>query len=119
MISPIPTTRRFMTTIGLKYGLNPHQTTQSLLTKNESFKLLNGTPSLTNMLDAYFSYGLVHDLHTCFYNEPEFYLSESCASFKHNSPAGVALGTPLNLFQKKSIFASKKKTKFNRLFSSN
>jgi phosphoribosylaminoimidazolecarboxamide formyltransferase/IMP cyclohydrolase len=78
----------------LKYGLNPNQ--QAFLsTKNNAFCILNGNPGYINILDAIFSFQLVSEMRK--YNN-----SYICsASFKHNSPAGVAIGTtPLESYKK-------------------
>jgi phosphoribosylaminoimidazolecarboxamide formyltransferase/IMP cyclohydrolase len=61
------------------------------------FKVLNGTPGYINMLDALNSWQLVRELKQTL-NLPV------AASFKHVSPAGAAVGLPLNDALKKSYF---------------
>jgi phosphoribosylaminoimidazolecarboxamide formyltransferase/IMP cyclohydrolase len=69
----------------LKYGCNPHQTFASLtLPFPSALRVLNGTPSLINMLDALNGWQLVRELRTV------TGLAAAC-SFKHVSPAGAAV----------------------------
>jgi phosphoribosylaminoimidazolecarboxamide formyltransferase/IMP cyclohydrolase len=76
----------------LKYGSNPHQQhsyVYSLInpinkTNNEPFTIIQGIPGYINILDALYSWQLV--------NEASQSLQKVvAASFKHNSPAGVAI----------------------------
>ncbi len=73
----------------LKYGLNPYMKPSHVYTKNgESppFQVLNGEPGYINLLDAYYAIHLVLEV--------EHQLGVNCcASYKHNSPAGVATGS--------------------------
>jgi phosphoribosylaminoimidazolecarboxamide formyltransferase/IMP cyclohydrolase len=71
----------------LKYGCNPDQIARFVQrTINPPFTFLNGNPGYINLLDAVYSYSLVSEAKKIF--------SRPCAaSFKHTSPAGVALGT--------------------------
>jgi len=76
--------------IDLKYGCNPHQKTARLLIgiKPVPFRLLNGTPSYINILDALGAWQLVRELRLAT-GLP------GAASFKHVSPAGAAVACPL------------------------
>jgi phosphoribosylaminoimidazolecarboxamide formyltransferase/IMP cyclohydrolase len=70
----------------LKYGLNPYQNDSSVYNEfTNSLKLLNGNAGMINILDALLGWQLVKELRTVFG-------TSACASYKHNSPAGVALG---------------------------
>lgn len=84
--------------INLKYGLNPNQK-KSFLTLDEKnlVKVLNGRPGYINFLDALNAYSLVRDL-------KKAAKLPSAASFKHVSPAGCAVYTPLSDREKKMYF---------------
>ncbi|KAF5092976.1 hypothetical protein D0Z00_004307 [Geotrichum galactomycetum] len=85
----------------LRYGANPHQKpAQAFVTKGElPFKVLSGSPGYINLLDALNSWPLVKELSAA--------LSlPAAASFKHVSPAGVAVGLPLSETEKKLYFVS-------------
>ena len=73
----------------LKYGLNPSDINSLVsFSKNRNINILNGNPSYINILDGLYGYNLVLDLKRD--------LSKICsASFKHNSPAGVAFNNNL------------------------
>lgn len=75
----------------LKYGCNPHQKPARLLMKDGElpFEVLNGRPGYINFLDAFNSWQLVRELKAAC-GLP------AAASFKHVSPAGSALGLPLD-----------------------
>ena len=76
----------------MRYGCNPHQTEASyFLRSGEKLPLdvLNGSPSYINLMDALNSWPLVQELKQAL-NLP------AAASFKHVSPAGAAVGVPLN-----------------------
>ncbi len=76
----------------LKYGLNPHQQFASLTAIDEArapLRLLNGSASYINVLDALNAWQLVHELRGAL-GLP------AAASFKHVSPAGAALAVPLS-----------------------
>ena len=76
----------------LKYGCNPNQKPASIYMKDGSelpLKVLNGRPGFINFLDAFNSYQLVKEL-------KEATGLPAAASFKHVSPAGAAVGTPLS-----------------------
>src|SRR5262245_827451 len=69
----------------LKYGCNPHQTSASLtLPFPGALRVLNGTPSCINLLDALNGWQLVRELRTAT-GLP------AASSFKHVSPAGAAV----------------------------
>ncbi|MCC8023517.1 MAG: phosphoribosylaminoimidazolecarboxamide formyltransferase [Clostridiales bacterium] len=76
----------------LKYGCNPNQKPSRVFMEDGEelpFRVRNGNPGYINLLDAFNSYQLVTELKAaggvC-----------AAASFKHVSPAGAAIGTPLN-----------------------
>lgn len=75
----------------LRYGINPYQAPSKVYTKSGSlpFQVLNGAPGYINLLDALNSWQLVREL------KQVLHLS-AAASFKHVSPAGTALGLPLD-----------------------
>jgi phosphoribosylaminoimidazolecarboxamide formyltransferase/IMP cyclohydrolase len=84
----------------LKYGCNPNQKPSRIFMKNGSdlpIKILNGKPGYINLLDALNGWQLVKELKNstgiC-----------AAASFKHVSPAGAAVGTPLSDTLKKIYF---------------
>jgi phosphoribosylaminoimidazolecarboxamide formyltransferase/IMP cyclohydrolase len=87
------------TEIALRYGFNPHQKSARIYSKKGTlpFRVLNGAPGYINMLDALNSWQLVRELQQVL-NLP------AAASFKHVSPAGVAVGIPLNDTLKKAYF---------------
>ena len=76
----------------LKYGMNPNQKPARIYMADGGelpIQILNGRPGYINFLDAFNSYQLVHDLKTSL-GLP------AAASFKHVSPAGAAVGLPLD-----------------------
>jgi len=78
--------------IRLKYGCNPHQANAIIevpVGANSPFELLNGAPSLINVLDALNGWQLVKEAQGAI-GLP------AAASFKHVSPAGAAVAQPLN-----------------------
>lgn len=80
-----------MKEFSLKYGCNPNQKPSRIyITEGElPIKVLNGRPGYINFLDALNSWQLVREL-------KEATGLPAAASFKHVSPAGAALGLPLN-----------------------
>lgn len=74
--------------VSLKYGINPHQSAK-MIYNPKLLKIVNGKPGYINMLDALLSWQLVNDL-------KKLFNISACASYKHNSPAGVALGLSPN-----------------------
>lgn len=83
----------------LRYGANPHQKpAQAFVPQGDlPFKVLSGSPGYINLLDALNSWPLVKELSASL-NLP------AAASFKHVSPAGVAVGLPLSDVEKKIYF---------------
>ena len=75
----------------LRYGLNPHQSpaTYEAIGDALPFEVLNGQPGYINVLDALSSWQLVRELSAATG-------LAAAASFKHVSPAGAAVATPLN-----------------------
>ena len=76
----------------LKYGTNPNQKPARIFMADGSelpVTILNGKPGYINFLDAFNSYQLVKDLKGAL-GLP------AAASFKHVSPAGAAVGLPLD-----------------------
>ena len=76
----------------LKYGTNPNQKPARICMADGSdlpVTILNGKPGYINFLDAFNSYQLVRDLKKAL-GQP------AAASFKHVSPAGAAIGLPLD-----------------------
>ncbi|KAF0157937.1 MAG: AICAR transformylase/IMP cyclohydrolase PurH (only IMP cyclohydrolase domain in Aful) [Syntrophaceae bacterium] len=81
-----------MNEIALKYGCNPNQKPSRIFMAdggNLPVVVLNGKPGYINFLDALNSWQLVKEL-------KENTGMVAAASFKHVSPAGAALGFPLD-----------------------
>ncbi|KAL1733359.1 cytidine deaminase-like protein [Schizophyllum commune] len=80
----------------LRYGANPHQKpAQAFVTEGElPFKALCGSPGYINLLDALNAYALVWEL-------SQALSLPAAASFKHVSPAGAAVGIPLDQTERK------------------
>jgi len=77
----------------IKYGLNPYMTPSSLYTRNNKqlpFKVLNGNPGYINLLDVHYAIHLVLEA-------KKQLNKDCCASFKHNSPAGVSTVDKLSM----------------------
>ena len=89
-----------MTELELKYGCNPNQKPARIFMENGELPItvLNGKPGYINFMDALNSWQLVKAL-------KKATGLPSAASFKHVSPAGAALGTPLTEVEKKIYFA--------------
>ena len=84
----------------LKYGCNPNQKPYRIYMRDGSdlpITVLNGRPGYINFLDALNSWQLVKEL-------KEATGLPAAASFKHVSPAGVALGKPLTDLEKQIYF---------------
>ena len=84
----------------LKYGCNPNQKPSKVFMedgKELPITVLNGKPGYINLLDAFNGWQLVKELKKA---------TGLCAatSFKHVSPAGAAIGTPLTDTEKKIYF---------------
>lgn len=77
--------------INLRYGMNPHQKPAQIFTTLEQLplKVLNAAPGYINLCDALNAWQLVKELKASL-NLP------SAASFKHVSPAGASVATPLS-----------------------
>lgn len=85
-----------MKELELKYGCNPNQK-PSKIYMNEGelpIEVLNGKPGYINFLDAFNGWQLVSELKAA----TGF---PAATSFKHVSPAGAAVGLPLNDVEKK------------------
>jgi len=80
-----------MTELELKYGCNPNQKPARIYMEDGELPLevLNGRPGYINFMDALNSWQLVKAL-------KQATGLPAAASFKHVSPAGAALGLPLN-----------------------
>ncbi|MEA4954387.1 MAG: phosphoribosylaminoimidazolecarboxamide formyltransferase [Pseudoflavonifractor sp.] len=80
-----------MTELELKYGCNPNQKPARIFMQEGELPVtvLNGKPGYINFLDAFNSWQLVKEL-------KEATGLPAAASFKHVSPAGAALGLPLD-----------------------
>ena len=88
-----------MKEIQLKYGCNPNQKPSRIFISEGELPVtvLNGRPGYINFLDALNSWQLVKELKAAT-GMP------AAASFKHVSPAGAAIGLPLNDILKKIYF---------------
>ncbi len=88
-----------MNEIELKYGCNPNQKPAKIFVDSGDLPItvLNGKPGYINLLDAFNSWQLVQEL-TQATGLP------AAASFKHVSPAGAAVATPLSDILKKAYF---------------
>ena len=88
-----------MKELELKYGCNPNQKPAKVFMEEGElpFTVLNGKPGYINLLDAFNSWQLVKEL-------KEATHMSCAASFKHVSPAGVAIGTPLTEVERQMYF---------------
>ena len=90
-----------MQELELKYGCNPNQKPSKIYMDNGKelpLTVLNGKPGYINFMDALNSWQLVKAL-------KKATGLPAAASFKHVSPAGAALGTPLTDVEKQIYFA--------------
>ena len=81
-----------MKELELKYGCNPNQKPSKIYMKNGKdlpIQVLNGRPGYINFLDAFNGWQLVSEL-------KKATGLPAATSFKHVSPAGVAVGLPLD-----------------------
>ncbi|XP_015191191.1 PREDICTED: bifunctional purine biosynthesis protein PURH [Polistes dominula] len=80
----------------LRYGMNPHQKPAQIFTTLDKLPLtvVNGSPGFINLCDALNGYQLVKELKTAL-------KLPAATSFKHVSPAGAAVGVPLDNVQAK------------------
>ena len=85
-----------MKEIQLKYGCNPNQKPSRVFMKDGELpiEILNGKPGYINLLDAFNGWQLVKEL-------KKATGLPAATSFKHVSPAGAAVGLPLNEVEKK------------------
>ena len=90
-----------MNELELKYGCNPNQKPAKVFVEGSElpFEVLNGKPGYINLLDALNGWQLVKELREAT-NLP------AAASFKHVSPAGAAVGLPLDETLKKIYFVN-------------
>lgn len=88
-----------MNEMELKYGCNPNQKPARVFMKNGELPItvLNGRPGYINLLDALNGWQLVKELKGAT-GYP------AAASFKHVSPAGAAIGTPMSETLRKICF---------------
>ena len=85
-----------MKELELKYGCNPNQKPSRIYMEEGELpiKVLNGRPGYINFLDAFNGWQLVKEL-------KEATGLPAAPSFKHVSPAGAAVGLPLNEVERK------------------
>jgi len=86
-----------MKELELKYGCNPNQKPSKVYVEGAQdlpFEVLNGKPGYINLLDAFNGWQLVREL-------KKATGLPAATSFKHVSPAGAAVGTPLSDVEKK------------------
>ena len=84
--------RTYLPQFDLKYGCNPDQQPAAILSMEGQplpFRIVNGQPGYINLLDALNAWALVRELDAVL-DLP------AATSFKHVSPAGAALGVPLD-----------------------
>ena len=88
-----------MKELALKYGCNPNQKPSRIYMEDGELpiEVINGRPGYINFLDALNSWQLVKEL-------KDATGMPAAASFKHVSPAGAAIGLPLNDTLKKIYF---------------
>ena len=88
-----------MDELELKYGCNPNQKPSRIFVEKGSLpiKVLNGKPGYINFLDAFNSWQLVREM-------TEATGLPCAASFKHVSPAGTAVGLPLDDLDRRIYF---------------
>lgn len=77
--------------INLRYGMNPHQKPAQIYTTSSELplKVLNAAPGFINLCDALNAFQLVKELKNAL-------KLPAAASFKHVSPAGASVATPLS-----------------------
>ena len=99
-----------MKELALKYGCNPNQKPSRIYMQEGQLPInvLNGRPGYINLLDALNSWQLVKEL-------KEATGLPAAASFKHVSPAGAAVGLPLNDILKKVYFVDDLKVELSPL----
>lgn len=89
-----------MKELELKYGCNPNQKPARIFMEEGELPITveNGRPGYINLLDAFNGWQLVRELKAAL-NMP------AATSFKHVSPAGAAVGVPLNETLRRIYFA--------------
>lgn len=94
-----------MKELELKYGCNPNQKPARIFMNDGELpiKVLCGKPGYINLLDAFNSWQLVKEL-------KKATKLPAAASFKHVSPAGAAVGMPLNEIEKKIYWVNELET---------
>lgn len=80
--------------------MNPYQDYAEIIDDTNSFRLLNGNPSVINVLDALNSWQLVKEI-------SQTLNIESSTSFKHVTPSGVAVFGELSNAEKKAYLIKK------------
>ena len=77
--------------LNLRYGMNPHQKPAQMFTTLDKLplKVLNSSPGFINLCDALNAWQLVREL-------KKNLRLPAAASFKHVSPAGASVATPLS-----------------------
>ncbi len=91
-----------MDELALKYGCNPNQKPSRIYMEGGAalpVTVLNGRPGYINFMDALNSWQLVREL-------KKATGLPAAASFKHVSPAGAAVGLPLNEVEKQIYFVA-------------
>ena len=91
--------------LALRYGTNPHQGAARVFmaeARRLPIEVLNGAPGYINLLDALNGWQLVRELRQAI-GLP------AAASFKHVSPAGAAVGTPLSDALRAAYFVGRRR----------
>ncbi|MBE9468417.1 MAG: 5-aminoimidazole-4-carboxamide ribonucleotide transformylase [Bacteroidetes bacterium] len=88
----------------LKYGMNPYQDYAEIVDNSNALTLLNGNPSVINILDALNSWQLVKKV-------SQTLNTECSASFKHVTPSGVAISKELADNEKQAYLIRKSLSK--------
>ncbi len=84
--------------------MNPYQDYAEIIDDSNSLRLLNGNPSVINILDALNSWQLVKEA-------SQTLNSECSTSFKHVTPSGVAIFRELSIIDKQAYLINKSLTK--------
>jgi phosphoribosylaminoimidazolecarboxamide formyltransferase / IMP cyclohydrolase len=93
-----------MVTMKLKYGMNPYQDYAQIIDNSNALELLNGNPSVINVLDALNSWQLVKEV-------SQTLNTECSTSFKHVTPSGVAISKELSDNEKQAYLIKKSLSK--------
>jgi AICAR transformylase/IMP cyclohydrolase PurH len=99
-IGYISLAKRNPSSLPLRYGANPQQAPAHVFMRSDDdlpITVLNGSPGYINLLDALNSWQLVRELKSVIH-------LPAAASFKHISPSGAAVATPLSDGLKKIYF---------------